>query len=468
MVPRIAAATLGLIAGVAAVLVLALDWSTAVAWLGIEKPAILAALAAPLPRLAWIIVLSISVFATVALLIALAAGFVETLVARSRIDALRHDPMLVGRWNATDWRAAFAHTAVAERAEAIVAALLPTINAADGVSDRRVFADPALLVDLDRVWLDRMALSRTISPLPPLLLGVGGALALFHYVSGEPGWEVALAAGVSGWLYVGALRYFVLLILGPAVELVVRAATAAVRPLTSTLSLELIAARVGQRAPGTPTVIVETLPPEQAGTAVAALGTALPPLIERLGDAADRLGAAGSGLAGQLAQQITEIASRAGEAGGAAAAAPLATIAEGIRGAVQQREQAIESALAEVRAGIEALLSEQGGNGAAVSSDLADTLRRTSGEQGETLRQATAELRGGIEAAAGSLQATLAAIETTERQNATMLAGLLHAIEARSQSGGPSALQALPPVTGESNAAVADALRNLLRDFDEG
>lgn len=469
MMPRIAAVTLGLIAGVAAILVLALDWNTAVAWLGIQKPNILAALADPLPRLAWIIVVSVAVFATIALLIALAAGFVETLVARSRIDALRHDPVLAGRWNAADWRSAFAHTAVAERAEAIVAALLPMANANEGAGDRRVFADPALLVDLDRIWLDRMTLSRTLAPLPGLLLGVGGALALLRYASGEAGWEVALAAGVSGWLFVGALHYLVRLILGPAVELAVRAATAAVRPLTPTLSLELIAQRPWERRPvaASPTVIVEALQYEP-GTAMAALGNALPPLIERLTEAADRLGGAGAGLAGQLAQQIAEIAARAGEAGGAAAAAPLAGIAESIRGAVQQREQAIETALAEVRAGIEALLADPAPTRAA-PQDLADTLRQASGEQGETLRRATTELRGGIEVAAASLQTTLAAIETTERQNSAMLADLLRAIETLSAPISPLAHQILPlpAAGGESNAAVADALRNLLRDFDE-
>jgi len=476
MVPRIAAVVLGLIAGIAAILVLALNWDAAVAWLGVGKPNLVAALGSPLTRLAWIIAVSASVFAAVALLIALAAGFVETLVARARIDALRHDPGMVGRWNAADWRAAFAHTAVSDRAEAIVAALLPASLFGSGPSERRVFADPSLLVDLGRIWLDRMTLGQTITPLPALLLGVGGAAALFRYASGESGWEMALAAGVSGWLFIRAAHYLVRLILGPAVELAVSAATAAVRPLTSALSLELIAQHREAPAalPAPAAVLVE--PPRDTGTAVVGIGESLSQQLERLASAADRMSSAGSGLAGQLSEQIAAIAARAGEAGGAAAAQPLAAIADGIRNAVQQREQAIEAALAQVRAGIEELLAAPppahaaNGTGEATHQALVD--------QGEAMRQAALDLRGGVETMAGSLQATLASIEATERQNAALLADLAHAIKTIGPvRGGASAAGAgseahsasftAPQVPGEANSAVADALRNLLREFDE-
>jgi hypothetical protein len=425
MVPRVAAVVLGAVAGVAALLVLALDWNSAVTLVGIAKPAILAVLADPAPRVAWTLSVAVSAFGVVALLIALVAGFAEVLVARARIDALRHDPAMAGRWNAADWRAAFAHTAVRERAEAAIAALLPVAGAPSGAGERRAVADPAILVDLDRFWLERLALDQVILPLPNLLLALGAVAALLRYASGESGWEIALASGVAGWLAIRTVHYVVRLILGIVVELAADAATAAVRPLTSALSLELIAWRAGdERRPAAgPPLALE---PPRAGGALT---------IDR--------------------QDVFQGKADLKEKPAEATITPLVPTASGV-----------EAVLAEIRAGIEELLAAPAGKGQA--DELAESLRRAIADQGDALRQAGAELRGGVEAVAGPLQATLGSIEAAERRHIELMSEMLQVLERIGAT--PSAAPAgrsEPRMDAIPNAEVADALRSLLREFDE-
>ncbi|HLG86203.1 MAG TPA: hypothetical protein VKZ79_03295 [Alphaproteobacteria bacterium] len=421
MVPRVAAVVLGAVAGIAALLVLAQDWDSAVTLVGIGKPAVLAVLADPAPRVAWTLSVAISAFAVVALLIALVAGFAEVLVARARIDALRHDPAMAGRWNAADWRAAFAHTAIRERAEAAIAALLPVAGAPSEVGERRVIADPAILVDLDRFWLERLALDRVVLPLPNLLLALGAVTALLRYASGEPGWEIALVAGAAGWLAIRAVHYAVRLVLGIVVELAVGAATAAVRPLTSALSIELIAWRAGderRRAAGPPLA----LEPPRAGGALT---------VNR-------------DEAFSAREKVEE-----------PAIAPLVPTAGGV-----------EAVLAEIRAGIEELLAAPAAKGQA--EEIAESLRRAIADQGDVLRQAGAEVRGGVEAVAGPLHATLGSIEATERRHVELMSELLQVLEriGATPSHAPAG-RSEPRMDSVPNAEVADALRSLLREFDE-
>ena len=424
MVPRVAAVVLGTVAGIAALLVLALDWNTAVTLLGIDKPAMLAVLADPLPRLAWTLSAAISVFAVVALLIALVAGFAEVLVARARIDALRHDPAMVGRWNAADWRAAFAHTAIRDRADAAIAALLPVVGAPSEAGERRAIADPAILVDLDRFWLERLALDRVVVPVPNLLLALGGVTALLRYASGEPGWELALAAGVAGWLAIRVVHYVVRLILGLVVELAVGAATAAVRPLTSALSLELIAWRASdERRPAGPPLALE---PPRPATVLA-------------------------GKPGEPFFASADLQPRPMES----AVAPFAPSAGGV-----------EAVLAEIRAGIEELLAAPAGKGQV--EELAESLRRAITDQGDALRQAGADLRGGVESVAGPLHATLGSIEATERRHIELMSELLQVLERIGATPAPApAGREEARMVSTPNPEVADALRSLLREFDE-
>ena len=230
MTSRIVAVILGLAGSAAATLLVVTRWEYALAFLRVS-PNTGAALSLPLARLAWTITVAITLFAAITLLAASIGGWIEAMSARRRINALRHDPGLSGRWSAADWRAAFAHTSIANRAEAIVAAF--SSSGSGPGTERRVVTDLTLLTDLDAVWLDRLTFRRMITPIPMLLLGVGGTLALFRYGTGEGGWETVLAAGTGGWLAVSLIYYTARVLLGPAIQLTVDAAIAAVRPLTA-------------------------------------------------------------------------------------------------------------------------------------------------------------------------------------------------------------------------------------------
>jgi hypothetical protein len=294
MMPRILAVTVGLIAGLAAFLILALDWQAVLAAVGVDRPGMAAAQASDLPRLTWAICGGVTLFAVAALAVVLVIGLAETSAARRAINALRHDPALADSWNLADWRAAFARTAIADRAEAMIAAINPP------GSVRRVAVDTQLLVGLDEVWLDRLTLKRTVAPLAFLVVGLGAAAALFTYVDGDP-WAAVLAAGMSGWVIIYAAQYLARMALSPAVTAAVDAATAAIRPLTAFQAVE------GGPAPAP--AVQPDLP--------AAVAEAIAAPVSRLADAADRLAAS--------AKQPS-------------------------------REQTIEAALADIRAGIERLL----------------------------------------------------------------------------------------------------------------
>jgi len=229
MASRIAALSIGLAAGIATLLFLHLDWNGVLAFLASSGSTGLgAALTEHWPRLAWTGIGAATMFAVAALVVALFGGLIEVLTARARISALRYDPTLAETWNAADWRAAFARTAVSARAEAMIAATVP---AADGQA-RRVVVDTQLLIGMDQFWLDRLALSRIITPLPPLVAGFAATLGLFAFAEGGR-WEAVLAAGASAWFVIRLTEYLVRLVLSAAVAAAVESATATLRPMIS-------------------------------------------------------------------------------------------------------------------------------------------------------------------------------------------------------------------------------------------
>ncbi len=306
MTSRIAAVTIGLIAAIAFFLSLRLNWSATIALFHLQGSHLVALLTGFLPRLAWSTTAGLSVFGVLALLIALIGGAAETTRARARLTALRLDPTLAGSWNAADWRAAFAPTAVADRAEAMIA-LLPVENG----GERRVVVDTHLLTGLAPLWLNRSTLGCAVGPLPALCAAQGIVLALIDYASAGR-WELDLAAGAAGWLLITAAYYLARISLAPAIGAAVEAATAVIRPLTSVQSFA--PTPVAATAVSTATGI-------DAGALAAALERALSGPFDRLAEAADRLGNAGAG---------------------------------------PSREQTIDAALAEIRAGIERLLDATG------------------------------------------------------------------------------------------------------------
>lgn len=306
MTSRIAAVTIGLIAAIAIFLGLRLNWPVTIGLFHLQGSHLVTLLAGPLPRLAWSATAGLSVFGILASLIALIGGTAETTRARARLTALRLDPTLTGSWNAADWRAAFAPTAIADRAEAMIA-LLPVENG----GERRVVVDTHLLTGLAPLWLNRSTLSSVVGPLPALCAGQGIVLALIDYASAGR-WDLDLAAGAAGWLLITAAYYLARILLAPAIGAAVEAATAVIRPLTSVQSF--VPAPVAATAVSTATGI-------DAGALAAALERALSGPLDRLAEAADRLGNAGAG---------------------------------------PSREQTIDAALAEIRAGIERLLDAAG------------------------------------------------------------------------------------------------------------
>ncbi|MDB5394164.1 MAG: hypothetical protein JWM91_1670 [Rhodospirillales bacterium] len=306
MTSRSAPVILGLIAGIALFFVLKLDWNAATAFL--QANAVAASLSSPVSRLAWAISVGTAVFATVALLVALIGGAAEIAKARQQIDKLRHDPALADRWNAADWRAAFAHTAIADQAEAMIA-LAPV----DKDEARRVVVDTPLLLGLNRIWLDRLTLTWTIAPLPAIVVGLAATLALFAYEAGDK-WGAVLAAGTAGWFIIRLVQYLVRAALAPLVDSAVAGATAAVRPLSAARALDL----PRQIVPPSGAAPAKRIEQEEAEIIAAALSHVIWEPLGRLAEAAEKL---------------------------SSAAAP------------QSRDQAIESALAEVRAGIEKLLA---------------------------------------------------------------------------------------------------------------
>jgi hypothetical protein len=311
MTSRMAAVILGLIAGIAAFFTLALNWTNSLSSLQLGHAALLAGVTGGAAKAAWTISGGITVFATVTLLVVLITGMAETAKLRARIDALRLDPDLAGKWNAADWRAAFSPTAIADQAEAMIAIIPVEKN-----EERRVVVDAPLLLGLSRIWLDRLTLAWTIGPLPLIVLGLGATLALFAHES-DGKWAAALAAGAAGWFVITLIQYLVRAALSPRVDSAVAAATAAIRPLSSVHALE--AHRQISQAPTSATP--KRIEQEEAEIIAAALSNVIWEPLKRLADASEKL---------------------------TSAATP------------PSRDQEIEAAMAEIRAGIESLLNNSG------------------------------------------------------------------------------------------------------------
>jgi hypothetical protein len=310
MQSRIAAVILGLIAGIAVFFTLKFNFTEAASFLRLDHAAIVTVSVSSLTRSAWAIAGGITAFATVVLLVALITGMAEISKMRARLDELRLDPAMAGQWNAADWRAAFAPTAIADQAEAMIA-ILPV----EKEETRRVVVDTALLLGLNRIWLDRLTLAWTIGPLPAILLGLAATLALAAYESGDK-WDAALAAGTGGWFAINLVRYLVRAALSPLVDAAVAVATAAVRPLSSVHAADVPRLVTQVSAPS------KRIEQEEAEIIAAALSNVIWEPLKRLAEAAEKL---------------------------TAPATP------------SSREGEIEAALAEVRAGIERLLNNPGG-----------------------------------------------------------------------------------------------------------
>lgn len=324
MQPRIAAVILGLIAGIAVFFALTFSWSDVVAALRLDHAALLIGVDGGV-KAAWAISAGIGAFAVVASLAALIGGIVETTRLRRRIDELRLDPLLAGKWNAADWRAAFVPTAIADQAEAMIA----IVPVAEG-EERRVVVDAPLLLGLNRIWLDRLALARTIGPLPPIVLALAGTLALFAHGAGGQGadgkWDAALAAGTASGLAIVLVQYLARIALTPLVDGAVAAATSVIRPLISVHAVE--ANRPAEHAPAV--AASKRIEQEEAEIIAAALSNVIWEPLTRLADTVERLTSATTGE-------------------------PVAIVSP-------PRDQEIEAAMVEIRAGIEKLLNsnEQG------------------------------------------------------------------------------------------------------------
>jgi hypothetical protein len=311
MTSRMAAVILGLIAGIAAFLTLALNWAPSLSFLQLGHVALLIGVTGGAARAAWTISGGVIAFAAVASLVALITGMAETAKLRARIDELRLDPDLAGKWNAADWRAAFAPTAIADQAEAMIAILPVEKN-----EERRVVVDAPLLLGLNRIWLDRLTLAWTIGPLPLIVFGLGVTLALFAQEA-DGKWDAALAAGAAGWFAITLVQYLVRAALSPLVDSAVAAATAAIRPLSSVHALEAHR-QISQGPASAPPKRIEQ---EEAEIIAAALSNVIWEPLKRLADASEKL---------------------------TNAATP------------PSRDQEIETAMAEIRAGIESLLNNSG------------------------------------------------------------------------------------------------------------
>ena len=311
MTSRMAAVILGLIAGIAVFFILTFNWNESLSFLRLDRAALLAGVTGGAAKAAWTISSGITVFATVVSLVALVSGIAETAKVHTRIDELRLDPALAGKWNAADWRAAFAPTAIADQAEAMIA-ILPV----EKDDERRVVVDAPLLLGLNRIWLDRLTLVWTIGPLPLIVLGLTATLALFAHESGGR-WDAALAAGTAGWFVIVLVQYLVRAALSPRVDSAVAAATAAIRPLSSIHALE--AHRQIVQAPAS--TLPKRIEQEEAEIIAAALSNVIWEPLKRLADAAEKL---------------------------TNAATP------------PSRDQEINAAMAEIRAGIESLLNNSG------------------------------------------------------------------------------------------------------------
>ncbi len=311
MTSRMAAAILGLIAGIALFFALALSWNDTAAALGLGQAALLAGITGA-AKAAWAVSGGIAGFAVVASLVALLGGMAETTRLRRRIDELRLDPAVAGKWNAADWRAAFAPTAIADQAEAMIA-IVPVMAG----EVRRVVVDAPLLLGLNRIWLDRLTLAWSIGPLPLVVLALSGTAALFaHGADGR--WDAALAAGTAAGFIIVLVQYLARAVLSPMVDSAVAAATAVIRPLISVHALEAHNPAAAQP---------KRIEQEEAEIIAAALSNVIWEPLSRLADMVERLTTA------------------TGE--------PAAIIAP-------PRDQEIEAAMVEIRAGIEKLLNNSG------------------------------------------------------------------------------------------------------------
>jgi hypothetical protein len=326
MTTRILALILGLIAGAVVLAICIFVWSDAVAVAPIHAPDLVAALSVPANRVAWAVAAVAAACAVAALFTGLVGGIAETLIAARRIGALQAGPTLAGWSCAGDWRTVFDSTAIAVAAGPILeAAVIPREGRAAGV-------DSISLLALGRLWLDRLTFRRAIRPLPLLVLSADIMLALISDLSGT-GWELALAAGVAGWFLISLARYVTFLVLSPFIERTVAATLSATRQAMDAPASDIVAPRgFGQAAATQPSMnqpLTGPLPTAPVG-AVAAEAEAIARTVAEI-----------------LAEPLERLAAAAEKMGSAAPPQEQTT----------DPESTVDTAMAEVRAGIERLLA---------------------------------------------------------------------------------------------------------------
>jgi hypothetical protein len=188
------------------------------------------------------------------------------------------------------------------------------VPVADG-EERRVVVDAPLLLGLNRIWLDRLTLAWSIGPLPLIVLALAGTLALFAH-GGDGKWDAALAAGTASGLMIVLAQYLARAALSPLVDGAVAAASSAIRPLISIHALEANRQAAAEPQP-------KRIEQEEAEIIAAALANVIWEPLGRLADTVEKL---------------------------TAVAEPAAITAP-------PRDQEIEAAMVEIRAGIEKLLN---------------------------------------------------------------------------------------------------------------
>jgi hypothetical protein len=353
MTLRILAVILGTVAGLAALAMLVFFWGGLTAALPAGAPDLAAQLSVLANRAAWTIAASISAYVAVALSATLAGGIAETILTGRRIAALCNDPALAGRPNAADWRAIFSRTAIGIAASPILDAAATAIP-----RERRPAAiDSIRLLDLDLLWLDRLTFRREMRPLPVLVLAADATLALFGDLAGT-GWELALAAGFAGWLMISVVQYAASIALSPFIARTVAAAVAAIRPAAGAPAFGTAAPRgFGPAAVLQPSIVQPVAVQPVAGQPVAGqpLAGQAPAGTRVLGHklagepgAAPESEAIARNVAEMLAEPLERLADAAERLG--AAWSPSS-------GRPTDPSLTVDTALAEVRAGIERLLA---------------------------------------------------------------------------------------------------------------
>ncbi len=259
---------------------------------GLDMISLIRAMSVASIRFTWIVSISAAVFASIILLVSLIAGLAETFRVNRRLVVLRRDMDEDIAMNIAYWRAAFLRTAIPDRAEAIV-------------------SGKASLDGLSELWLDRLTLSKAISPLPILLIAFAGTLALMrHDISGE--WEVTLAAGTASAFLIRFAQYLVQSALSVSIATSVRNATLVICALTERQSVKAQTAPEISEPPlpapvPVPSDIATRIEQLNAFALGKAVASVLMEPLNRLTEAADRFSTAAIGREREINAALAEV-----------------------------------------------------------------------------------------------------------------------------------------------------------------